>query len=217
MCFSATASFVASAGLGGVGVASVSKSTKRDFLLALAPLFFSLQQFLEGILWTVDKSSMAATVFGYGFLFFAYLWWPVYIPLGVYLHEWSSRRRKWILLFLLLGIGISLYLLYTLISYPLVVSVDGHHLVYSTDGSLSLFGAVFYAVAIAGAFLVSSSPFVRAFGLLTLLSWIGAYMITQVSFASVWCFFAAIISGFAYWHIAYHGVKKKFIQTKKRA
>ena len=52
MCFSATASFGASAVLGVIGVAAVAKAkTKPQRLFASIPLVFAVQQLSEGFLW----------------------------------------------------------------------------------------------------------------------------------------------------------------------
>ena len=52
MCFSATASFGASAVLGTLGVITVAKAkTKPQKFFGTIPLLFSIQQLTEGLLW----------------------------------------------------------------------------------------------------------------------------------------------------------------------
>ena len=52
MCFSAPASFVAAAVTGAVGVAAMMRVHRREELpLAAMPLFFAVQQAIEGFLW----------------------------------------------------------------------------------------------------------------------------------------------------------------------
>ncbi|KTD57119.1 hypothetical protein Lsai_1723 [Legionella sainthelensi] len=52
MCFSASASFTAAGVIAAVGICSLLKArTYPLFLFALTPLFFAVQQALEGIVW----------------------------------------------------------------------------------------------------------------------------------------------------------------------
>ena len=52
MCFSAGASFTASAVLAATGVTTLREvRSKRELPLALLPTIFSIQQFIEGLLW----------------------------------------------------------------------------------------------------------------------------------------------------------------------
>ena len=52
MCFSATASFVASGALSALGVATLrATQRKAEIPFATIPLLFGIQQFVEGVLW----------------------------------------------------------------------------------------------------------------------------------------------------------------------
>ena len=58
MCFSATASFGASAVLGAIGIIAVAKAkTKPQRLFATIPLIFAVQQLTEGLLWLSLKNA----------------------------------------------------------------------------------------------------------------------------------------------------------------
>ena len=109
MCFSASASFTASAVLMPLGLYSThvaQKTGKRDYVpLALVPFFFGVQQFVEGLEWTaIDNGGVEplGTLAGLGFLFFAYCFWMIWIPWSA----WSisrttdskglQRRLRWV-------------------------------------------------------------------------------------------------------------------------
>ena len=52
MCFSATASFIAGVSLSVFGVATVKKAKRKaEIPFAMIPLFFGVQQIIEGMLW----------------------------------------------------------------------------------------------------------------------------------------------------------------------
>ena len=52
MCFSATANFVGSGVLGGLGVATLAKvKHRREWMFAALPTMFALHQFTEGFVW----------------------------------------------------------------------------------------------------------------------------------------------------------------------
>src|SRR6202044_3565146 len=52
MCFTATASFVASGVLGAVGVATLPQvKHRRELLFASLPVLFSVHQAIEGVVW----------------------------------------------------------------------------------------------------------------------------------------------------------------------
>lgn len=95
MCFSASASFTASAVLMPLGLysAHITRSNRQpNYLpLALTPFFFGVQQFIEGLEWTgIDhgKVEPLTSLAGLGFLFFAYCFWMIWIPWSA----WSISR-----------------------------------------------------------------------------------------------------------------------------
>jgi hypothetical protein len=96
MCFSATASFAASAALGTISLTTLTKvKNKRHLPLVLIPLFFALQQFVEGLLWlTITGSGKYTMELTYLFSFFALWWWPFYFPFTAYLMERQKNTKK---------------------------------------------------------------------------------------------------------------------------
>ncbi len=62
--------------------------------------------------------------------------------------------------------------------------------------------ALYLAATCVTGFL-SSHPFVRMFGVLSLLSFVATYLVYTRAFVSVWCFFAAILSLLIFLHLRY--------------
>lgn len=200
MCFSASASFVAAGALGAGGVATLTKiRTKREIPLALMPLLFGVQQFIEGIQWLSDKPSAVSTAMAYAFLIFAFVLWPIYIPTSVLLVETHSLRRKIIPIFFAIGIGVSSYSLFILLKYPIATAITKNHIEYLVDIPWAL-GVAPYALATVGSCLASSHRMIIWFGVGIFLSLMTSLALYASSFGSVWCFFSAILSTILYFH-----------------
>lgn len=205
MCFSATASFTASAALGVTGIATLSKIKNiREAPLASIPLIFAAQQFIEGLLWlTLAGTGTYALPLTYLYQFFALFWWPIFIPLTVYLLENQSWRKKIITLFFLFGIivGISQYA--TFLRGPISGQIVNRCISYNTDSTLPLSSLPFivlYGLATVGACLISSKKIIKIFGIMGGIFALFAWHVYAVNFSSVWCFFAAILSIIIYLH-----------------
>lgn len=211
MCFSATASFITSAATGAVGAGAMKRARKPYFLIALIPLIFSVQQLIEGLIWITEKPGSDATILGYFFLFFAFIWWPIYAPVAVHSVEKGKIRRFILKGFILLGMAASAYLLAVLYVEPLAVEVMDHSIYYNIDVPLTGFGIAYYIFVTVGSLIVSSEKYFWLFGLLVLISAIISLVFYLQTFTSVWCFFVAMLSFLVYFYIA-----SKTKQTKKR-
>lgn len=198
MCFSATASFATAALTGAAGVVAVARAeTRRDMPLASVPLFFAVQQALEGLLWLwlpIAPESAQATCLTDGFLSFALVLWPAYAPLVAWLIEPDEKRKRLIFPLLLAGVSVALYMAWTLWIGVHGASIVDNHIVYdNTPGAPYSLGWV-YLAATAGAPALSTIPAVNMLSVLVLLGSIIAYVVYTEAFVSVWCFFAAAAS-----------------------
>lgn len=196
MCFSAEASFSAAAVLGAMGYKTlkVSKS-KSEFFLAAIPFLFAIQQFSEGILWLhLDKNffshfvSINAQRF---FLTFAFLIWPVWIPLSFAAIEKVSWRRQ--LLFIDLALGVVLFIMniFYAIGQPLAVQIVNHSLQYIGKAPYQMLAYPFIVIIPS---FISSYKNAWFFGCLVTISYMAALYFYEMTFISVWCFFAAFTS-----------------------
>lgn len=192
MCFSAPASFVASGGLLSLGGASFAAAKKEDRIIAAIPLFFGIQQGIEGIQWLYLNHGSVSVVAGYGYLFFAFILWPIYTPLFVYILD--KKRRKFLQWFVYLGIATSLYSLGAPIVSSLTIEKINMCINYSFNYPFGEALTTFYLVAVFGPFFASSFESFKWFGVLFAITAIIAHIFFTVDFVSVWCFFAAVVS-----------------------
>ena len=97
MCFSATASFVASGALltSGFAITRIPKP-KSAIPLSIFPIIFGVHQFIEGLLWLNHRGFLADSykqIGVYSFVVIAFVLWPILVPFSVYALE-SKRIRK---------------------------------------------------------------------------------------------------------------------------
>ena len=121
MCFSAAASLGAASVISTIGIVSYKKANHTPYrLLAMIPIFFGIQQFSEGIVWlasTYDQFSGFLSISTYGFIFFAWIVWPIYIPFALLRLEQNPLRKKILKVFWFGGIIVALLLIYVMLYY----------------------------------------------------------------------------------------------------
>lgn len=200
MCFSAEVSFGASAVITTVGVMAIKKSAKKEQLFfAMIPLLFGIQQFFEGWLWVALENEGHRTLemlSTYGFLIFAQLIWPVWVPLSAYMVEKDKRRKRIISISLALGIFLFLLLGYRLIVYNVTAHIDQQHIFYVVGHfkSTNWWSGIFYLLPAVFPFIFSSVRQINYMGILMLLFFVIAKLFYLKYMISVWCLFAAIMS-----------------------
>lgn len=195
MCFSATASFTASAALAIAGIATLKQARNRSQLfLASIPLLFAIQQFSEGVLWLTLPDQINTPIGQaalYTFLFFAVLFWPIWIPLSGFAAE-KIQWRKYVLGALTLaGIVWSVYYFLYATKMSVSAQIANGHIQYVSDFPSNKW---YYAGIILASCFVSSFPRIWIFGVLVAISLVVSYVYFEPAFGSVWCFFAALLS-----------------------
>lgn len=210
MCFSAPASFVAGTALSAIGVATIRRVERRAELpLALIPLLFGMQQLVEGVLWLalVRDAPVLQQTMTYVYSVFSHVWWPIYVPFAVGILESTPWRKRVLYGFQAAGLAVGLYLLFILVTRPVVAEIDGHHIVrhivYLSPHFYLVPVMVLYLAATCVSSFFSSHPFVRLFGMTALVSFVVAYLFYARALVSVWCFFAAVLSIMIYVHLRY--------------
>lgn len=196
MCFSATASFGAAGILALAGVATLSKARNvREQPLAAVPLIFALQQGIEGLLWlTVPAGHPAGRGLATGFAILALIVWPLFIPLAVGLAEPTRQRRRLILALIWPGLGVAGYSVLDIWRHPYMAWPAPHSLVYINDSPFPWPLMLAYLAAVCAPPLLSSSAWVRWFGIAVTAGLMATLGLFFVNLVSVWCFFAAIAS-----------------------
>ena len=206
MCFSATASLVAGTSLSAIGVATLTNVRQRSEIpFAMIPLLFGIQQLTEGVLWLtfVHEAPQLKQAVTYLYSGFSHVLWPIYVPFAIGVLEAVRWRRRALAAFEAAGMAVGLYLLYFLVTLPVVAQVVSKHVVYdSPHFYLAPVIALYVAATCVSAFF-SSHRFVNLFGVLALASFVLAYMIYAHALVSVWCFFAALLSVLMYVHLRY--------------
>lgn len=199
MCFSAPVSFATSAALAVVGVQTMKRATPRRRFIAAIPFMFSVQQAIEGVQWLLDRPSLCSQVFGYGFLFFAFFVWPVYIPLSVWYAEHVRWRRRVLLVLAGIGIALAAYFIAVVFHEPLSVASSFSRIQYVINIPYFAFSATVYVFATTSSFLLSSHRPLRWFGVTSFIAAVISWWFFAHAFTSVWCFFAAALSIGLYW------------------
>lgn len=205
MCFSATASFTASAALLPAGVAAIHRAYRIDrryLALCALPFLFGLQQLAEGLVWTAGARQDAAGVasFSLAYMFFAWMAWPVWIPFATFFIE-PARRKPIYLVFAIAGgmLGAVQFFPYFAHEGWLVTTFLGRAISY---GGTELFDLIIgrnltysiYVTIIILPLLIASDRQVRVFGVLVTLVLVTTYLFFRYAYISVFCFGGALMS-----------------------
>jgi Family of unknown function (DUF6629) len=198
MCFSATANFVGSGVLGTVGVVTFTKvKHQRELLFAALPLLFAIHQFTEGFVWLGLDGVLSPKVahdMGAAFMLYAQGLLPFLLPLSVLLFEPNAKGRRRMLPFVVLGGGISLYILWALTAFPLELYVRGNSIVYINQATNNTAVAVLYVIATCGALFFSEIRMMVFLGAVNLAILLVVMVVKRYAFTSVWCAYAAVAS-----------------------
>jgi hypothetical protein len=212
MCFSTEASFTTAFILGVTGYASLKNiSSCSQFFLAAIPLLFAIQQLAEGFVWIQLNRQLESNAFFMSvhsiFLAFAFLVWPIWIPLSLALLEKIKWRRSLMCLDLACGIVLSIINLSYGMKQHVSVQIVHHSLQYLGDAPSQ---PLLYPFIVLLPCFLSSMKNMWVFGSLVALGYIVANYFYTMSFVSVWCFFAAIVS-----LVIYKIVKDNFLPSEK--
>ncbi len=209
MCFSANASFTASAALvptGGWCILSVLRQRKLRYLpLAFVPLIFALQQFLEGMVWKGIGAGDAEMTrrFSQLFLFFALSFWPFWMPFVALNIEKRLWKQAVMCFLMVLGVIMGDYLYGQIINEPerwLKIEVVCRSIRYTYFGGVAfqflptVVSRSLYVVVGGLPLFLCSEAIVRRFGALMVFSAFMTGLFYSYAFTSVWCLFAALLS-----------------------
>lgn len=198
MCFSATANFVGSGVLSGLGIATLLQvKHRRELLFASLPVLFAIHQFTEGFVWLGADGILSPAVehaAGAAFMLYAQGLLPALIPLSVMLFERTAQRRRVMLPFVVLGFGLTLYTLWALAEFPTQVFIQEHSIVYINQATNYTTVAVLYVLATCGSLFASENRDMILFGMANLVILLIVMEVKRYAFTSVWCAYAAVAS-----------------------
>jgi len=214
MCFSATASFVAGGALVATGGVTLSQAnTKNELPLASIPLFFGIQQIIEGVVWISFGLSALNMIMTYVYLMFAYVFWPVFVPVAVLLIETNPFRKKILHVLSLIGFVLGAYLLYYIFVDPGRAHIVNQSIAYDYRHLYEILPLTLYVLVTCGSGLISSFRRIQVFGIAALAAFFIANWFFNITFISVWCFFAAILSVLIFWHFKRISVAARRVET----
>lgn len=200
MCFSAEASFVAGILLTGIGIVTLKKTKlKKQLPFASIPLLFALQQFAEGLLWISTSNPLYSEwrmPLTYFFLLFALAIWPIWVSFSTALIEKDDLRKKTLIAVSIFGLSLSVFLSYSLATYPVVSYIESCHIYYHIDFPFYTLwlGSIAYLIPTVFSLFISSAKGARTLAIAVFLSYIFTKIFYSEFIVSVWCFFAAILS-----------------------
>lgn len=203
MCFSATGSFAISGVLASLGAASLIRNKSAPHrMFAAIPFLFAAQQAAEGTVWLTigdpDRTVLHRLAVNL-FLGFALVVWPTWLPLSLRLIERNLDRRRILTILVGLGAVVSTYAAVLLTSWQPVARIAGHSMSYQyerrDDNVMQLLYLLVYAVPTLVPFFLSTASLMRIIGIILIASLVLAVIVQRDALTSVWCFFAAILSG----------------------
>jgi hypothetical protein len=205
MCFSAGASFAGGVIISAIGVATIREVHKPSQLVfACIPIFFGVQQIVEGCLWltlpNIDYLNIQK-VTTYLFLVLAQVLWPTLIPVSVLLMEESGKRKRLMRILLVMGLALSVYYIFCLIFFIVTPEIAGYHILYTTTFPeiYSIPAFIVYLIVTITPLFISSIKRTHLMAILMFLSCVITAIFFTQYLISVWCFFAALISGVIFW------------------
>ena len=198
MCFSPEADFTAGAVIAAVGVQTVRRvRTPRELLIGSLPLLFGLHQLVEGFVWLGLRGQVSSALGNTAkdiYIVYAHAVLPAIVPLGFLLLEPDRRRARLLWPLVYVGVLLGAYMLWQVTAYPVGAQEQAHCINYTTHTPNDYLIAVLYVVATCVPALLSSRPYLRWFGLLSLVGVIATAVVRVDELTSVWCVYVALVS-----------------------
>jgi hypothetical protein len=178
--------------------------TRHEIPLAAMPLAFGVQQLVEGFLWLAlfDGDAASQSCLTTGFLGFAEVLWPLFVPVAAWLIEPPGRRRRAMAACIGAGVLVALALAYGLVAQPRSAELFEGHIYYHMPhyggaGTFNLFvpTMLLYLAATCLSLMLASDRTVRAIGVVMTVAFIVTSTLYETWMISVWCFFGALLSG----------------------
>lgn len=189
-----------------VGVNAIRKvRIRKDLFIACIPLLFALQQLTEGLLWVaLEQGEIPEAQFWLANLYgiFIGVIWPFYAPFALYQSEADNRIRKVMASLLVAGLGLAAYTIIGLINEPITAHIVNDSIRYEHDVEAQQFVLTMYLFATCAPFILASDRYLNITGMALTLGFIVAFLAYRETFASIWCFFAAVASALIYFYVA---------------
>jgi hypothetical protein len=200
MCFSPLGDLVGGAVVVAIGVDACRhvKGRNENWAIATFPLLLGLHQIDETFVWwglqghvPRDIGNIAMWIY----LLFALVVLPPLVPFLLAIFEPSPRRRRRYIPFLLLGLVVSGVILEAMLVGHPVARLGTYHVAYSIGLQHGILIIGLYILAICGSLLVSGNRALVWFGVANVIAIIVLALLCASGFTSLWCFYAALVSG----------------------
>lgn len=207
MCFSPEGDLVGGVLVASIGVdACLHLKQRVDYApLAALPIVFGLHQIDETFVWWSLQGhaprSVAVTAM-WIYLLFALVILPTLVPAMVY-HFVAHAQRRRVAPFLLLGLVVSAILLEAMVVGHPDVRLGTYHLAYTIGLRHGIAIIGLYIVATCGPLLASGFRPMVWFGVVNLIAVVILAILCASGFTSLWCFYAALVSGALALHLRY--------------
>lgn len=168
---------------------------------------------MEGLLWiSLSHNGTAQSQFWLSNIYgvFIGIIWPLFAPFAVYQAETDNIRKKIIAIIGIAGLGLAVYTAIGLANEPIIAEIIHHSINYKHRVSSYQLVIILYLLATCVPFIFSSYKHLYLAGIIITAGFFVAYFTHLETFASVWCFFAAITSALIYFYFV-HRIKKPLI------
>jgi hypothetical protein len=206
VCFSPEGDLVGGLVITAIGIDACRHLHGRNnqLLFATVPLVLGFHQLDESLVWWSIGGPVPASIGRVAmwiYLLIAMVVVPVLVPLAIWKLEPTTRRRWIVAPFLGLGVAVAIVLLITMLHGPVSVREGAYHLAYSIGLQNGILIVGLYVLATCGSLLSSGYRDIVLFGVANLIAVVVLARLTADGFASLWCFYAAIASGFISLHM----------------
>ena len=200
MCFSPVGDLAGGVVVTAIGIDACRHLKGRPGNLAIAgfPLLLGLHQVDEAFVWWGLQGHVSAQVGRVAmwiYLVFALVVLPVLVPALLAVFEHSRRRRWRYVPFAALGAYVSAVLLESMLVGHPTARLGAYHLVYSIGLRHGVAYIGLYIVATCGPLLASGRRVLVWFGVANLVAVLALALLCASGFTSLWCFYAALVSG----------------------
>jgi hypothetical protein len=208
VCFSPQGDLAGGLVVSAIGIDACRHLRGRNnyLLLAATPLVLGAHQIDESLVWWGLQGHvphLAGRIAMWIYLVVAFVVVPILVPLAILRLQTTAARRWQIAPFVVLGVGVAVFLLITLLRGPVTVRLGHWHLAYSIGLRHGLVVIGLYIVATCGSLLFSGYRHIVIFGVANLVAVVILARLTADGFASLWCFYAALASGAISLHMRY--------------
>ena len=205
MCFSFEADLTAAAVLTPLGVYTLrAAKTRSQLAVASIPLFFAAHQGVEALVWlgTDGHASAAVESFAtYLYLVMAQMILPVLVPLAVAAIEHDRRKRIYMIVSAIGGAYVTFRFGWILVSEGATAYPLDRTMVYKTPTDMGPLGGIMYLNATVITTIVASGKYLKLFGAANAIGISMAGWLRWEAVTSVWCIYAAMISGLILLHL----------------